>query len=150
MANKKTKKDPKIQTRLPAPKRSDGGQGSKDPKKIKPKTAAKKTPTKKLVTKVEKEIPQKVTNGESNKNKQKIIDEFSVKQGVTGSPEVQIALLSNRIDNLAKHLGSNKKDNHSRRGLLGIISKRRRLLIYLQGKDEVRYKELIKKLGLKK
>ena len=90
------------------------------------------------------------SNGEQNKDKQKIIDEFSVKQGDTGSPEVQIALLSNRIDNLAKHLESNKKDNHSRRGLLGIISKRRRLLIYLQGKDEARYKELIKKLGLKK
>src|SRR3989344_1400505 len=95
-------------------------------------------------------ISPKTDNGELNKDKQKIIDEFSVKQGDTGSPEVQIALLSNRIDNLAKHLGSNKKDNHSRRGLLGIISKRRRLLIYLQGKDEVRYKELIKKLGLKK
>ncbi|MCR4263937.1 MAG: 30S ribosomal protein S15 [Candidatus Roizmanbacteria bacterium] len=91
-----------------------------------------------------------LTNGELNKEKQKIIDEFSVKQGDTGSPEVQIALLSNRIENLSKHLESNKKDNHSRRGLLGIISKRRRLLIYLQGKDEARYKELIKKLGLKK
>ncbi|MBI4136637.1 30S ribosomal protein S15 [Candidatus Roizmanbacteria bacterium] len=95
-------------------------------------------------------MPQTVSTAESNHDKQKIINEFSVKQGDTGSPEVQIALLSNRIENLSKHLESNKKDNHSRRGLLGIISKRRRLLIYLQGKDEARYKELIKKLGLKK
>ena len=83
-------------------------------------------------------------------SKQKIIDEFSIKKNDTGSPEVQIALLTMRIQSLSGHLETNKKDNHSRRGLLGIISKRRRLLLYLQDKDEKRYKELIKKLGLKK
>jgi len=82
--------------------------------------------------------------------KSKIISEFAVKQNDTGSPEVQIALLSTRITKLATHLEQNKKDNHSRRGLLGLISKRRRLLIYLQGKDEKRYNELAKKLNLKK
>lgn len=113
------------------------------------KEVAPKAP-KKAVKEAPKKSPVADISGDTNGDKQRIIEEFSVKQGDTGSPEVQIALLSNRIDNLAKHLGSNKKDNHSRRGLLGIISKRRRLLIYLQGKDEARYKELIKKLGLKK
>ncbi len=83
-------------------------------------------------------------------DKTKIISEFAVKKNDTGSPEVQIALLSSRITKLSDHLGQNKKDNHSRRGLLGLISKRRRLLLYLQGKDEKRYKELVTKLELKK
>jgi small subunit ribosomal protein S15 len=82
--------------------------------------------------------------------KQKIITEFAVKKNDTGSPEVQIALLTSRIGKLTGHLDQNKKDNHSRRGLLGLISKRRRLLLYLQGKDEKRYNELVKKLDLKK
>lgn len=82
--------------------------------------------------------------------KQKVISQFAVKTGDTGSPEVQIALLSQRIDKLVKHLETNKKDNHSRRGLLGLVSKRRRLLIYIQGKDEKRYHTLAKKLGIKK
>lgn len=85
-----------------------------------------------------------------NGDKQTIIGSYAVKKGDTGSPEVQIALLSNRIDRLSSHLGENKKDNHSRRGLLGLISKRRRLLLYLQEKDGTRYQSLIKKLGLKK
>lgn len=93
-------------------------------------------------------VAEKVTNGVNEKTK--IITEFAVKQNDTGSPEVQIALLSTRITKLATHLEQNKKDNHSRRGLLGLISKRRRLLIYLQGKDEKRYNELAKKLNLKK
>lgn len=83
-------------------------------------------------------------------NKDKVIKSYAVGKGDTGSPEVQIALLSERIKNLTKHLEENPKDNHSRKGLLGLISKRRRLLIYLQDKDVKRYKELIKKLGLKK
>lgn len=82
--------------------------------------------------------------------KEEIIDKFSQKKGDTGSPEVQIALLTYKIDRLAEHLGVNKKDNHSRRGLLKIIAKRRRILNYLQKLDEKRYKALIKKLGLKK
>lgn len=83
-------------------------------------------------------------------NKDKIIKEYAVAQGDTGSPEVQIAILSERIKNLTDHLGENPKDDHSRRGLLGLVSKRRRLLIYLQQKEEARYKSLIKKLGIKK
>lgn len=83
-------------------------------------------------------------------NKTQIIKDFAVKDGDTGSPEVQISLLTFRMLNLSKHLEENKGDNHSRRGLLGIISKRRRLLMYLVEKDKTRYGTLIKKLGLKK
>lgn len=83
-------------------------------------------------------------------DKQKIIDKFGQKKGDTGSPEVQVALLSLKIDKLAEHLEINKKDNHSRRGLLKVIAKRRRILNYLQKLDEKRYKTLIKEIGLKK
>lgn len=83
-------------------------------------------------------------------SKQEIIDTFAQKTGDTGSPEVQVALLSFKITRLSSHLEGNKKDNHSRRGLLKVIAKRRRILNYLQKLDETRYKELIKKLGLKK
>jgi len=83
-------------------------------------------------------------------DKQKIIESFSQKKGDTGSPEVQIALLTHKIDKLIGHLDINKKDNHSRRGLLKVIAKRRRILNYLLGLDEKRYKKLITKLGLKK
>ncbi|OGK55471.1 30S ribosomal protein S15 [Candidatus Roizmanbacteria bacterium RIFCSPLOWO2_01_FULL_45_11] len=83
-------------------------------------------------------------------SKQQIIKDFSVKDGDTGSPEVQIALLTYRINKLVSHLTDNKGDNHSRRGLLGLISKRRRLMVYLTEKSIERYQEIIKKLGLKK
>ena len=83
-------------------------------------------------------------------DKKQIIDEFATKSGDTGSPEVQIALLSHKIENLVSHLKTNPKDNHSRRGLLGVISKRRRLLSYLQKKAEERYKDIVKKLKLSK
>jgi len=83
-------------------------------------------------------------------DKQKIIEIYAQKKGDTGSPEVQIALLTHKIDKLAEHLDINKKDNHSRRGLLKVIAKRRRILNYLLGLDEKRYKKLITKLGLKK
>jgi|SRR3989339_1197788 len=83
-------------------------------------------------------------------DKQKIIDKFGQKKGDTGSPEVQVALLSLKIDKLAQHLEINKKDNHSRRGLLKVIAKRRRILNYLEKLDEKRYKKLIKEIGLKK
>lgn len=92
--------------------------------------------------------PQETDN--SGVDKKKIIEEYGVKKNDTGSPEVQIALLSARIKKLSDHLTDNKKDNHSRRGLLGLVSKRRRLLVYLQDKNQDRYKELIKRLGLKK
>lgn len=88
--------------------------------------------------------------GLSSDEKKKIIEEYKVNDQDTGSPEVQIALLTYRIGNLTQHLKGNVKDNHSRRGLLGMISKRRRMLKYLQDKSEERYKETIKKVGLKK
>jgi len=83
-------------------------------------------------------------------DKQKIIESYAQKKGDTGSPEVQIALLTHKINKLAEHLDINKKDNHSRRGLLKVIAKRRRILNYLLDLDEKRYKKLITKLGLKK
>lgn len=83
-------------------------------------------------------------------DKKQIIDEFATKSGDTGSPEVQIALLTHKIEKLVSHLKTNPKDNHSRRGLLGVISKRRRLLSYLQKKAEERYKDIVKKLKLSK
>jgi small subunit ribosomal protein S15 len=82
--------------------------------------------------------------------KQKIMEKFATKKGDTGSPEVQVALLTERVNELADHLKSHDKDNHSRRGLLKMMSKRRRLLNYLMKKNENRYKDLIDKLGLNK
>jgi small subunit ribosomal protein S15 len=82
--------------------------------------------------------------------KQEIIKKFAREKGDTGSPEVQIALLSMQIDKLASHLKEHKKDVHSRRGLLSMVAKRRRLLSYLQKRDEERYKNLIKDLKLDK
>jgi small subunit ribosomal protein S15 len=79
-----------------------------------------------------------------------IIKKFSTKSGDTGSPEVQIALLTEKITQLTEHLKTHKKDDHSRRGLLKMVSKRRRLLRYLMEKNEDRYKELIGKLNLAK
>ena len=83
-------------------------------------------------------------------DKKKIIEEYAVKKGDTGSPEVQIALLSKRIEKLVGHLKTNPSDNHSRRGLLGMVSKRRRLLNYLSKKAAVRFKDIAKKLDLAK
>ncbi len=83
-------------------------------------------------------------------DKQKLIDTFAQHKGDTGSPEVQIALLTHKIIKLTEHLEENKKDNHSRRGLLKVIAKRRRILNYLQKLDEKRYKKLLKQIGLKK
>lgn len=82
--------------------------------------------------------------------REKIIKEFQIHEGDTGSPEVQIALLTEEIKNLAEHLKKHKKDHAARRGLLIAVSKRRRLLDYLKHKSVERYKNLIKKLGLKK
>ncbi len=86
----------------------------------------------------------------NTKSKQEIIKKFAVVKGDTGSPEVQIALLSEKITKLAEHLKLHKKDNHSRRGLISMVSKRRRLLAYLQKKDLDRFKDVGKKLGLSK
>lgn len=82
--------------------------------------------------------------------KQNLIKDFATDKGDTGSPEVQCAILTERITNLTEHFKVNKKDVHSRRGLLVMVSKRKRLLEYLKGKDFNRYQTLIKKLGLRK
>lgn len=105
-------------------------------KKEKPVKAAKA----KAVSEEEAAIP--------SPEKQEIIMQFAVKTGDTGSPEVQIALLTRRIEKLVGHLRSNPHDNHSRRGLLGIVSKRRRLLNYLEKKDKKRFVQIKEKLGL--
>ena len=82
--------------------------------------------------------------------KQEVIKKFAREKGDTGSPEVQIALLSIQIDKLVAHLKEHKKDVHSRRGLLSMVAKRRRLLSYLRRRDEERYKNLLKDLKLEK
>lgn len=82
--------------------------------------------------------------------KTKLIKEFATKKEDTGSPEVQIALLTERINNLTGHFQSHKKDHHSRRGLLMMVGRRRRLLDYLKSKDEARYQQVIEKLKLRK
>ncbi len=86
----------------------------------------------------------------SKEEKKKIIAKHAREKSDTGSPEVQIALLTAQIEKLTGHLDAHKKDVHSRRGLLSMVAKRRRLLTYLKKRDEERYKNLIKKLGLKK
>lgn len=79
-----------------------------------------------------------------------IISEYGTAEGDTGSPEVQIALLSKRISDLTEHLKTHKHDHHSRRGLLLLVGRRRRLLKYLQAKDITRYRSLIERLGLRR
>ena len=82
--------------------------------------------------------------------KQELIKEFANKEGDTGSPEVQVAILTERINNLTEHFRGHKKDNHSRRGLLKMVSQRRRLLDYVKDKQEARYADLIKRLGIRR
>ena len=79
-----------------------------------------------------------------------LIKEYATAEGDTGSPEVQVAILTERIRNLTEHFKANHKDNHSRRGLLAMVNKRRSLLAYLKKKDVARYNALIAKLGLRK
>ncbi|MDI3547163.1 MAG: small subunit ribosomal protein [Halanaerobiales bacterium] len=81
--------------------------------------------------------------------KERIIQEYQLEEGDTGSPEVQIALLTARIDQLTEHLKEHKKDFHSRRGLLKMVGKRKRLLTYLQKKNIERYRDLISRLGIR-
>lgn len=84
------------------------------------------------------------------KEKQSIIKEFGRKDGDTGSPEVQVAILTERIQSVTGHLGTHKKDYHSRRGLVHMVNKRRKLLDYLKRREEGRYKALIGRLGLRR
>jgi len=82
--------------------------------------------------------------------KEKLIKEYATKEGDTGSPEVQVAILTTRISNLTEHFKTHKKDNHSRRGLLKLVALRRKLLDYTKAKDEARYQDLIKRLGIRR
>lgn len=82
--------------------------------------------------------------------KARVMGEYATKAGDTGSPEVQVAVLSSRIATLTEHFKTHKKDNHSRRGLLKLVAQRRKLLDYLKRKDEARYTDLIARLGLRR
>ncbi|MEM6615053.1 MAG: 30S ribosomal protein S15 [Pseudomonadota bacterium] len=82
--------------------------------------------------------------------KAELVKEYATNDGDTGSPEVQVAILTERIVNLTEHFKSHKKDNHSRRGLLKMVSQRRRLLDYVKSRDEARYRSLIERLGLRR
>jgi len=88
--------------------------------------------------------------GLSVNEKQVVIDNFKLHENDTGSPEVQVAILTKRIDHLTEHLKVHKKDHHSRRGLLKMVGQRRALLNYLKNRDYNRYRNLIEKLGLRK
>jgi small subunit ribosomal protein S15 len=86
----------------------------------------------------------------SSENKSSIVADYARAEDDTGSPEVQVALLSARISELTEHFGEHKKDHHSRQGLLKMVNKRRKLLDYLKKKDQNRYRELISRLGLRR
>lgn len=83
-------------------------------------------------------------------DKEGIIKKFAKKKGDTGSAEVQIAILTAKIENLKEHLGEHKKDNHSRRGIMVMVAKRRKMLAYLKKKDPAKYEEVIKALEIRK
>lgn len=85
-----------------------------------------------------------------HKEKKSLMEKFATHKGDTGSPEVQVAILTSRIENLKSHLETHKQDNHSRRGIVMMVAKRRKLLDYLKKKDEARYTEVIGKLELRK
>jgi small subunit ribosomal protein S15 len=93
-----------------------------------------------------KDMPMSITA----ERKSALIQEYATKANDTGSPEVQVAILSERIANLTEHFKGHNKDNHSRRGLLKLVSTRRSLLDYLKKVDDTRYKTLIEKLGLRR
>ena len=86
----------------------------------------------------------------TTEKKKEVIKKFAKEKGDTGSPEVQIAILTERINNLTGHFKDHKKDVHSRRGLLKMVNRRRRLLDYLKAKEEEEYKKIVKELGLRK
>ena len=86
----------------------------------------------------------------TKEKKAQLIKKFAVNEGDTGSPEVQVAILTERINNLTEHFQTNKKDNHSRRGLLAMVATRRKLLDYVKRKDDARYQKLIAELGIRR
>lgn len=146
MPAKKSTKTAKVKKATAAKAKAvkTGTNPTKQVKAVKPAKSAK--PVKKSKTSDSGVVATALPSAE----KQEVITQFQVKQGDTGSPEVQVALLTKRIEKLVGHLKSNPSDNHSRRGLLGIVSKRRRLLNYLEKKDGARFKEVSQKLGLAK
>jgi small subunit ribosomal protein S15 len=83
-------------------------------------------------------------------DKQRLVSEYATKENDTGSPEVQVAILTTRIANLTEHFKTHAKDNHSRRGLLKLVSQRRRLLDYVKSRDVARYQSLIERLGIRR
>ena len=93
-----------------------------------------------------KETPMSITA----EDKARVMKEFATKEGDTGSPEVQVAILTSRITTLTEHFKTHKKDNHSRRGLLKLVAQRRKLLDYLKGVEESRYQNLISRLGIRR
>ncbi|KKU83479.1 MAG: 30S ribosomal protein S15 [Microgenomates group bacterium GW2011_GWA2_47_8] len=132
--------------KAPQPKKVHAKE-KKEVKKAVKVGAVKNTPARKA--KASKPEPHGVAPEPSEEKKQ-IIEQYQIKDGDTGSPEVQAALLTKRIEKLVSHLKTNPSDNHSRRGLLGIVSKRRRLLHYLEQKDKQRFQSIGQKLGLGK
>lgn len=100
--------------------------------------------------KTKKAAVKEPTAKQAEVSKENIIAQYRVHTNDTGSPEVQVAILTTRIGSLADHLKQHAHDAHSRRGLLSMVAKRRRLLFYLQKKDEARYSDVVKKLGLAK
>ena len=86
----------------------------------------------------------------TTEDKAKVMKDFGTKEGDTGSPEVQVAVLTSRITTLTEHFKTHKKDNHSRRGLLMMVAQRRKLLDYARSKSEARYKDLIQRLGIRR
>tara|TARA_E500000178_G_C17005845_1_gene748080 strand:- start:911 stop:1201 length:291 start_codon:yes stop_codon:yes gene_type:complete len=94
--------------------------------------------------------PKGVEMSITEERKSALIKEYATTDGDTGSPEVQVAILTERITNLTEHFKSHAKDNHSRRGLLKMVSQRRRLLDYVKARDAARYKSLIERLGLRR
>ena len=119
-------------------------------KKKTKKRVTKKTTKPAKAPKVKKEKERSKVKKEEPKSKKGLIKLAALKKGDTGSPEVQIALLTRRIEDLSGHLKLHKKDKHSRRGLLGLVNKRRKLLMYLRKKDEKRYQNITGKMGLSK
>lgn len=122
----------------------------KTAKPAKEEKAHKSAKEEKVVKVAAKAVEENSKTVKLPEDKDKVIEKFAQRKGDTGSPEVQVALLTHKIEKLSGHLDINKKDNHSRRGLLKVIAKRRRILNYLQKLDEKRYKKLIKELSLKK
>ncbi|MFZ9501534.1 MAG: 30S ribosomal protein S15 [Beijerinckiaceae bacterium] len=93
-----------------------------------------------------KDSPMSITD----ERKQALVNEYATKPGDTGSPEVQVAILTERIANLTEHFKTHVKDNHSRRGLLKLVSQRRQLLDYVKRRDDARYRKLIERLGIRR